>query len=146
VSFTENGGAIAGCQNLALVAGKASCTVHFTSTGTYTIAASYANDSNFASSNGSISQVVGAKPVITSANSTNATTGHSFSFQVVATGSPTPTFSYTGTLPHGVTFNTSTGVLSGTPSNGSQGNYSINVTATNSLGSTSQSLTLNVSR
>jgi hypothetical protein len=52
--------------------------------------------------------------------------------------------SYTGTLAHGVTFNTSTGVLSGTPSNGSQGNYSITVTATNSLGSTSQTLKLTV--
>ena len=97
VSFTENGAAIAGCQNLALVAGKASCTVHFTSTGTYTIAASYANDSNFTGSSASISQVVGTKPAITSASSTSARVGHSFSFQVVATGSPTPTFSYSGT-------------------------------------------------
>jgi type VI secretion system secreted protein VgrG len=144
VSFTENGAAIAGCQNLALVAGRASCTVHFTSTGTYTIAASYANDANFAGSNASVSQIVGTKPVITSGSSTSADVGHSLSFQVVATGSPTPTFSYTGSLPHGVTFNTSTGVLSGTPSNGSQGNYSITVTATNSLGWTSQTLKLSV--
>ncbi len=144
VSFTQNGAAIGGCQNLALVAGKASCTVHFTSTGTYTIAASYANDPNFTGSNASISQVVGTKPAITSASSTSATVGHSFTFQVVATGSPTPTFSYTGNLPYGVTFNTSTGVLSGTPSHGTQGNYSITVTATNSLGSTSQTLKLSV--
>jgi hypothetical protein len=144
VSFTENGAVIAGCQNLTLVGGKASCTVHFTSTGTYTIAASYASDANFTGSNASIAQAVGTKPAITSANSTNARVGHSFSFQVVATGSPTPTFSYSGTLPHGVTFNTSTGVLSGTPSNGSQGNYTITVTATNSLGSTSQMLKLSV--
>ncbi|MGD0692845.1 MAG: putative Ig domain-containing protein [Acidimicrobiales bacterium] len=49
-----------------------------------------------------------------------------------------------GTLPHGVSFNTSTGVLSGTPSNGTTGTYHVTITATNSFGSTSQAFTLNV--
>ncbi|MGA7834587.1 MAG: Ig-like domain repeat protein, partial [Acidimicrobiales bacterium] len=144
VSYTQNGVAIAGCQNLALVSPK--CSVHFTSTGTFSIVATYSNDNNFAGSSGTVSQVVGTKPVIASSNSVSARVGHSFSFQVVATGSPTPTLSYTGALPHGVTFNSSTGVLSGTPANGTRGTYSITVVATNSLGLTSQVITLTVTQ
>jgi hypothetical protein len=84
------------------------------------------------------------KSVITSAGSTNAMVGHSFSFQMVATVSLTPISSCSGNLPHGVTSNTSTGAFWGTPANGSQGNYSISVTATNSFGLTSQTLKLRV--
>jgi hypothetical protein len=144
VSFTENGGAIASCQNLALVSGKASCSVHFASGGTYTIAATYGNDSNFAGSSSSISQVVGSKPVFTSTSSKSDKIGTFFSLQVTATGSPTITFSLAGPLPNGVSFNAATGVLSGTPANGTAGSYTVTITASNSVGNTSQSFTLNV--
>jgi hypothetical protein len=50
----------------------------------------------------------------------------------------------TGNLPNGVHFNGFTGVLSGTPSNGTVGSYTVTVTATNQYGSTSQTFTLNV--
>jgi hypothetical protein len=129
---------------LTLVSGKASCSVHFTTGGTFTIAATYANDANFSGSSSSLSQVVGSKPVFTSTSYVSVAVGHFFSLQVTATGSPTITFSLSGPLPHGVTFNAATGVLSGTPANGTTGSYYVTITASNSVGSTSQSFELNV--
>ncbi len=82
---------------------------------------------------------------ITSANSTISTVGSSGSFTLTATGSPTPTLSESGTLPSGVSFNTSTGVLGGTPASGTNGTYSITFTASNGIGSNAtQSFTLTV--
>jgi hypothetical protein len=144
VSFTENGSAVSGCQNLALSSGKASCTIHFASGGVSTIAATYGSDANFSGSSGSVSQVVNAKPVFTSASSTTATVGHSFRFQVAASGYPAPTFTESGRLPSAVTF-TASGVLSGTPASGTAGTYTFTITATNSAGTTTQTFKLTVS-
>ena len=69
-------------------------------------------------------------PTIVSANNTSFTVGSSGSFQVIASGFPASTFSFTGSLPSGVTLN-SAGLLSGTPALGTVGNYSINITAAN---------------
>jgi uncharacterized protein YhjY with autotransporter beta-barrel domain len=81
-------------------------------------------------------------PVITSANSTTATGGQFFSFQVTASNIPA-SFAATGTLPTGVSFNTSTGVLSGTPTQA--GTFPLSITATNSSGtSAAQPFTLQV--
>ncbi|MCL2618764.1 MAG: fibronectin type III domain-containing protein, partial [Defluviitaleaceae bacterium] len=56
-----------------------------------------------------------APPVITSANSASFTEGEAGSFTVAASNAPT-SFTLDGdTLPEGVTFNTATGVLGGTP-------------------------------
>ncbi len=82
-------------------------------------------------------------PAITSAASATFTTGTAGSFTVTATGYPAPTFTRTGTLPTGVTFNGTSGVLSGTPSK--TGTYTLTFTATNSVGtSTAQTFTLTV--
>jgi hypothetical protein len=143
VSFSENNVAISSCQNESLVAGKATCTVNFPSSGSVTISATYANDPNFAGSTASVTQVVkGAKPVFSSANSDSVVEGHYFSFQVSASGSPT--YSLSGSLPHGVTFNSATGVLSGTPT-GCSGNYVVTISATNASGTTTQTFYLSVS-
>ena len=56
-------------------------------------------------------------------------------FTVTATGSPTPTLSESGALPTGVTFNASTGILSGNPQAGTRGTYPITFTASNGVGS-----------
>jgi large repetitive protein len=72
-------------------------------------------------------------PSITSSNSTTLTVGTSGSFTVTATGSPTPTSSEAGNLPNGVTFNSGTGVLSGT-STGLAGTYPIEFIAHNGAG------------
>ncbi len=74
-------------------------------------------------------------PNITSANNATFTIGTNSSFTVTATGSPTPTLSESGALPNGVTFNASTGILSGNPQAGTSGTYPITFTASNSAGS-----------
>ncbi len=77
--------------------------------------------------------IVDQAPVISSANGTTFTVGTAGSFTVTATGTPTPTFSETGTLPNGVTFNDATGALSGTPQTGTGGTYPLTITAANGL-------------
>lgn len=64
----------------------------------------------------------------------NATVGVAYSATVTASeGTPTFRFAVTsGVLPAGVTINTSTGVISGTPAANSGGSYKITVTATDS--------------
>ncbi|MEY4547111.1 MAG: hypothetical protein RL685_3306, partial [Pseudomonadota bacterium] len=85
--------------------------------------------------------------VITSANATTFTVGSAGSFPVTATGTPAPTFGVSGTLPSGVTLNTSSGVLSGTPAGGSGGTYALTFSADNGVGSAgSQSFTLTVNQ
>jgi hypothetical protein len=84
-------------------------------------------------------------PAITSAAATTFTTGTAGLFTVTATGYPSPTFSKTGTLPRGVTFDATTGVLSGTPRASAGGSYPLTFTATNAAGSSAaQSFTLTV--
>jgi YVTN family beta-propeller protein len=83
-------------------------------------------------------------PMFTSATSTTFTVGSSGTFAVTATGSPTPTISESGTLPSGVTFNSSTYVLSGTPAAGTGGTYAITFTAKNSAATITQNFTLTV--
>jgi hypothetical protein len=71
----------------------------------------------------------------TSANNATFTVGNAGTFTVAASGSPAPTFSETGALPSGVTFNPATGVLMGTPAAGTGGSYPITITASNGIGS-----------
>jgi large repetitive protein len=71
----------------------------------------------------------------TSANNATFTVGSVGTFTVGASGSPAPTFSETGTLPSGVTFNPVTGVLTGTPAAGTGASYPITITASNGVGS-----------
>ncbi|MDQ6739398.1 MAG: putative Ig domain-containing protein, partial [Actinomycetota bacterium] len=86
-------------------------------------------------------------PAITSANSTTFTVGTAGTFTVTKTGFPAPTLSESGTLPSGVTFNATTGVLSGTPAAGTGGAYPITFTASNGVGSDAvQSFTLTVNQ
>ena len=74
-----------------------------------------------------------AAPQITSANNTTFHPGVSGSFTVTATGSPTPTFAMTGTLPSGVNFDAMSGILSGPPAAGTAGGYPLTFTASNSV-------------
>jgi len=81
---------------------------------------------------------------ITSANHTTFTEGTAGTFTVTTTGMVRPTFSLTGTLPAGVTFDTVTGVLSGTPAFGTSGTYALTITANNAFFHPTQSFTLTV--
>lgn len=73
-----------------------------------------------------------AIPVVTS-ETFNGTVGTSFSASITATNSPT-SYSYTGTLPGGLTFSTATGAITGTPTTATVSAVSISVTATNGVG------------
>jgi hypothetical protein len=85
-------------------------------------------------------------PTITSTNSATFIVGIAGTFTVTATGTPTPTFALTGdTLPSGVTFDNSTGVLSGTPAVGTNGTYNLTITASNGISpDATQNFTLTV--
>jgi hypothetical protein len=86
-------------------------------------------------------------PTITSADATTFAVGSSGSFTVTATGTPAPSLSMTGTLPSGVTFDTATGVLSGTPIAGTGGVYSLAFTASNGVSpNAAQPFTLTVNQ
>ena len=93
----------------------------------------------------SFTLTVNQAPAVTSANTALFSFGGAGTFAVTATGFPTPTLSETGTLPSGVTFNASTGALSGTPTSGTVGTYNIAFTASNGVGApATQSFTLTV--
>ena len=84
-------------------------------------------------------------PTITSAASASSIVGAPFSFTVTTTGAPTPALTETGSLPAGVSFKDNgdgTATISGTPASGSGGSYPIQITASNSVGGSSESFTL----
>jgi Carbohydrate binding module (family 6)/Putative Ig domain len=82
-----------------------------------------------------------APPVISSALTASAMVGSSFSYTI--TGSSTPTSYHAGTLPAGLTLNTSTGVISGTPTTAGVTNVTISATNAGGTGS-SQTLAITV--
>ena len=79
-------------------------------------------------------------PVISSPIAATGTSGQSFTYNVVASNSPT-SYAATG-LPAGLSINTSTGAITGTPS--VAGSFTVTVTATNATGSVSQSVTFTI--
>jgi hypothetical protein len=84
-------------------------------------------------------------PTFTSTTTTTFPTGVSNQFTVTATGVPAPTLSESSgdQLPSGISFNASTGVLSGTPAAGTNGTYTLHFTASNGFGTpTTQTFTL----
>src|SRR5205814_8516463 len=81
-----------------------------------------------------------APPVITSPLAKTGTVGVAFSYQITATNTPT-SFNATG-LPAGLTVNTTTGVISGTPT--TAGAYTVAISASNAGGTGSATLTLTI--
>lgn len=71
-------------------------------------------------------------PAITSAPDASGKVGVFFSYQIAATGSPT-SFAVAGTLPDGLSLNTSTGLISGNPADDPR-LYSVTVSASNAAG------------
>jgi hypothetical protein len=79
-------------------------------------------------------------PVITSASAASATVGSAFNYSITAANSPT-SYGATG-LPAGLNVNTTSGVISGTPT--AVGTYSVTISATNTAGTGSQTLSITV--
>ncbi|MDX6204723.1 MAG: large repetitive protein, partial [Frankiales bacterium] len=92
---------------------------------------------------------VSQAPAFSSATSTTFTVGTAGSFSVTTSGTPTPTVTRTGTVP-GLTFTDNgngTATLSGTPSAGAGGVYSLGLTASNGVNpNATQTLTVNVNQ
>jgi hypothetical protein len=136
------------CTNHSAIAASASypeltfyVNVSATATGpiTNSVSVSGAGASNAANSSDTVT--IDIPPVFTSGTSTTFTLGTPGSFNVTASGTPSPIFSETGALPSGVTLTTA-GVLSGTP--GAGGTYPITITAENGTTNTIQDFTLTV--
>ncbi len=111
-----------------------------TTAGTYTVTvtASTANGTAYGQIAITVAAAVSSKPLLTSAVGANAATGDPFYFYLTASNSPT-SFSATN-LPPGLSFDSSQGLLSGTPT--STGTYSVGISATNTAGTTSGTLTI----
>jgi hypothetical protein len=82
----------------------------------------------------------GAPPAITSSSMASGTVGVAFSYQITASNGPT-SFNATG-LPAGLSVNTASGLISGTPT--AAGSFSVTLSATNSAGTGSATLALSI--
>ena len=72
-------------------------------------------------------------PVLSGSSSPTFTEGASVNFQIASSGWPAPIFSLSGTLPGGLTFDATTGAISGTPGSGTAGTYPLIMTAANGI-------------
>ncbi|MDW8412837.1 MAG: putative Ig domain-containing protein [Acidobacteriota bacterium] len=116
-----------------------------TTAGTYNFTITAADVNNCQSSQTYTVTITGC-PTITLSPTTlpNGTVGTPYSQSVSASGGNAPyTFSSSGTLPPGITFNTSTGAISGIPT--AAGSYTFTITATDVFGCTgSQNYTVTI--
>jgi len=108
--------------------------------GSYALTAKATDNSGASTTSASVNVVVTALPVITSATSVSGEVGVVFSYQITATNDPT-SFSATG-LPSGLSIDTTTGAISGTPA--SNGTSSVTIGATNAGGTGTATLNLTV--
>src|SRR5207247_2356000 len=110
-----------------------------TAAGTYsvTISATNANGTGTATLTLTINP---PPPAITSPGTATGTVGVAFSYQITATNNPT-SFNATG-LPGGLTVNTTTGLISGTPT--TAGTYPVTISATNSRGTGTSTLVITI--
>lgn len=87
---------------------------------------------------GSATQVA---PVFTAVSPPGPTVGVAYSYTFAASGSPAPSFTvFSGTLPSGLTLNTTSGVLSGNPT--TAGTSTFTVRASNTAGFATSTITL----
>src|SRR5438105_3678922 len=85
--------------------------------------------------------LAGPKPVITSPTTATRQVSVAFRDHILASNLPIISYNATG-LPAGLSVNTSTGLISGTPT--TAGTYSVTISATNSSGTGSATLTLTI--
>jgi glucose/arabinose dehydrogenase len=82
-------------------------------------------------------------PTFTSAPIVTAVVGNVYTYDADAVGVPVPTYSLTGTPPTGMTINTTSGVITWTPS--STGIFAVSVRASNTAGNVTQTFNITVS-
>ncbi len=111
-----------------------------TTSGTYSVNLSATNANGIGTATLTLT-IKPPPPVITSALTATGQAGVAFSYQIQATNNPT-SFNVTGLLPAGLSVNTSTGLISGTPT--TAGTYSVTISATNAGGTGSATLTLTI--
>jgi hypothetical protein len=87
-------------------------------------------------------------PAFTTPSTLVLTTGKAGSLAIETTGYPTPTIVETGPLPSGIGFKANpangTAIIAGLPGTAARGVYTVTLTATNSVGSATQTLTVTV--
>ena len=99
----------------------------------------YQNTAGFGTVN--LTVCAATTPAITSAPTASGTVGTIFTYGITATNTPT-TYTVGGTLPAGITINTSTGVISGIPTG--SGIFVDTLKATNAGGTGTQILTITI--
>ncbi len=117
--------------------------------GVHSLVAIYGGDATLSgSTSNTVTQTVDQAPSFTSANADTFTVNAFNSVSVTAGGYPVPNLSENPAdiLPPGVSFDTSTDTLNGTPALGSVGTYTLHFTASNSFGSVGQTFTLTVGK
>ena len=110
-----------------------------TSTGVFNATVTSSNGAG-TGSQGVVFTITLGPPIITSPTTATGAVGFAFSYQITAQNAPT-SFNATG-LPAGLSINTTTGLISGTPT--AVGTFPANVTATNATGTGSQGVTITI--
>ena len=103
----------------------------------------YANGGGFARQ--AFTLTVDRVPALRHVGTVHAPIGAAMDQPIKAAGYPVPALTESGTLPAGLTFTghgNGTGDIAGTPAAGGSGRYPVTITATSSLGTTSESFTI----
>lgn len=74
------------------------------------------------------------KAAITSPSRAETLVGNPINFPIMAEGNPKPTIQLVGSLPRGLTFDSTLGIIKGTPAPGTEGRYRVTITASNGVG------------
>jgi hypothetical protein len=97
-------------------------------------------------STGSVPIVTNSEPVITSTEITLVTTGTEYSYTLTATDADDDNLTYSATIiPSWLSFDATTGVLSGTPVDTDAGDHEITLTASDGINNIDQTFTIAVS-
>jgi large repetitive protein len=105
--------------------------------GTFVVGVKASNSKGLGSVSTLTFSLAGIPPAITSVLTTTGNAEQPFTYQIVASNEAT-SYSLTGTLPNGLSLNTSTGLISGTPNSVFEG--TVTITATNASGSDNETL------